>query len=220
MNEHLIIALLAGYFMGSIPFGLLLVQLAGKGDIRKVGSGTMGATNVGRVLGTFGFVLTWILDTSKAILPFIILQNFFGFDVGMVAGAAAILGHNYPIWFGFKNSGKGFSALLGFLLVLNPIAFVTAGLIWLIVALSYGYSSLAALVVISILPVLGFAVSQIAGLICTLLVVMEFFVYKNNIKRLLAGTEPKQANLKRLSLYLFLCGLAMVILALVVYLNV
>jgi len=124
------ILILISYLLGSIPFGFLLVKWAGKGDIRKVSSGSTGATNVGRVIGTRGFVATWVLDMAKAVAAFMIGQYFFGSDFGALCGAVAVIGHIFPVWLKFKG-GKGFAPIWGFILALNPIAFAALGIIWL-----------------------------------------------------------------------------------------
>lgn len=176
--------LLIGYILGSIPFGWIFIKLAGLGDVRNIGSGTVGATNVMRIGGFKMALLTFIFDFLKAFVA----VCFFG----IWSGIAAIIGHNYPVWFGFKNSGKGFSASAGLLCALSPIAFLSCFTIWVILVLAYGYSSLAAMILLVIAPpVFGFEISNDAGYALIALAVIGFFQYRNNIKRLINGTEPK-----------------------------
>ena len=180
---EMIMNILAGYLLGSIPFGYLLVKLAGKGDVRDVGSGATGATNVNRVGGMKLAVLTMVLDLLKAF--------FAVYFFGLWAGVAAVAGHNFPVWLGFKG-GKGLASSGGFLLGLSPLAFLFSFAIWVIAALGFGYSSLAALIVLAIAPfAFGFAISNTAGWACVALAALGFFQHRANIKRLLNGTEDK-----------------------------
>ncbi|MCL2629715.1 MAG: glycerol-3-phosphate 1-O-acyltransferase PlsY [Alphaproteobacteria bacterium] len=181
--EYIIIGIIAGYLIGSIPFGFILLKLAGLGDVRKIGSGTVGATNVMR-LGGFKFALaTFILDFLKAFIP--------AYFLGPWAGIAAVVGHNYSIYLGMKSSGKGFSASGGVLTAIAPIMLLPCFAIWLVIALATGYSSLAAIVLLIITPPFGFLISNQVGAALVTLGVIGLFVYRNNIKRLLNGTEPK-----------------------------
>jgi glycerol-3-phosphate acyltransferase PlsY len=215
-----IILIIASYLLGSIPFGLLLNKLAGKGDIRKVSSGSIGATNVSRTLGIFGFIATWLLDMAKVIAPFMIFRVMLGdagtpaAAAGALAGAIAVLGHIFPVWLKFKG-GKGISGIFGFILALNPIAFVAEGLIWLLVAMSSGYSSLGALVVLLLLPVFGFAAAGFwTGIIALFLAALGFWAHRENIVRLLAGTESKmQLKLGKLTAAFVIAGIVVLGLA-------
>lgn len=182
MTMELFIALAAGYFFGSVPFGLIFTKLAGLGDVREIGSRSIGATNVMRMGGFKLAFLTFLFDLLKAAAA--------GWLFGVWAGLAAVIGHNYSVWLRFRG-GKGFSASGGFLLAVSPIAFSTCFVIWLIIALSFGYSSLAALVLLSIAPIFGFAVSNAAGWATILLAVIGFWRHRENIERLLSGTESK-----------------------------
>ncbi|MCL1785994.1 MAG: glycerol-3-phosphate 1-O-acyltransferase PlsY [Alphaproteobacteria bacterium] len=184
------ILLTISYLLGSIPFGLLLTRLAGKGDIRKVGSGGTGATNVMRVGGFKLAGATWILDMAKAMLAALLGWYFVGHDFGAFCGAAAVAGHIFPIWLSFKG-GKGISPMLGFVLATNPIIFAASGLNWLIIALGTGYSSGGSLVVLTILPFLGFAAGFNIGASCLIVSALGFYAHRENIKRLINGTESK-----------------------------
>ena len=182
MTEHLIIGIIVGYFMGSIPFGLIFTKLRGLGDIRKIGSGNIGATNVLRAGGIWLALLVIIFDMAKAIIAVYLF--------GVWSGLAAVIGHNFPIWLKFKG-GKGIASSGGFLLAVSPIAFLTCFAVWVVVALSFGYSSLGALVTLAIAPVLGFAISNTIGWAVIALVILGFWRHKENIKRLLNGKESK-----------------------------
>jgi glycerol-3-phosphate acyltransferase PlsY len=184
------ILLTTAYLLGSIPVGLLLAKWAGKGDIRKVGSGGTGATNVMRVGGFKLAAATWVLDMAKAMIAAALGWYFIGHDFGAMCGAAAVAGHIFPVWLGFKG-GKGISPMLGFMLVVNPVIFIASGLNWLLVALGTGYSSGGSLVALTILPILGFVAGFNIGLSCLFVSALGFYAHRENIKRLLAGTESK-----------------------------
>ena len=182
MTMDFLIAVLAGYFIGSVPFGFVFAKMSGIGDIRKIGSGNIGATNALRAGGVKLALATVVCDMLKATIAF----NIFG-----LAGAlAAIIGHNYPIWLKFKG-GKGIAATFGFLLGLNPLAFVLCGIVWLIVAFGFGYSSLAALATLIVMPFVGFYFYPDSFWICVAISVLGFWRHRGNIRRLAAGTEPK-----------------------------
>jgi glycerol-3-phosphate acyltransferase PlsY len=183
------------YLIGSIPFGYLLVKLSGGGDIRKTGSGNIGATNVLRA-GKKGLaILTLILDFGKGALP-VIFVNIFEPSLAPLAGFAAVIGHMYPVWLKFKG-GKGVATSLGVLMALAwPVALVAMA-IWLVTAFLFRYSSLSALVAAAFAPVLAFAFGY--GNLVWLLVAMSVLIYIKhipNIRRLLNGTESK-INLKK-----------------------
>ncbi|MCL1902555.1 MAG: glycerol-3-phosphate acyltransferase, partial [Alphaproteobacteria bacterium] len=197
--------------------GLLLVKFSGRGDIRNVSSGNIGATNVARVMGLSGFVITWALDMAKVILPVLIGGWFYGAAFGALCGAFSIVGHMFPIWLrGFKG-GKGVSTLFGYMLALNPIVFITQGLIWLIVGLSTGYSSLAAWVNWLLLPVFGFALNFWTGVVCIPLAVLGLWAQRENIKRFMNGNESKmQMSMGKMAIALVAVGLLAVGLVLIV----
>lgn len=182
--------LLIAYLLGSIPVGVLVTRLSGHGDLRSVGSGNPGATNVMRVGGLRLAGLTWLLDMAKAIIA-VLLGTYAGGDVfGAWCGFVAIVGHCFPIWSRFRG-GKGISCLFGLFLAINPLVFVFCGIEWLIVALSLGYSSLGALCVLVVAPILCFNISfgvGLAMLACSLLCLWR---HRENIGRLVGGTESK-----------------------------
>src|SRR5246127_5603985 len=138
------LAAILGYLLGAIPFGLVLTRLAGRGDIRRVGSGNIGATNVLRT-GSKGLAaLTLLLDLAKGTVAVVIARRW-GPQAGLIAAGCAILGHMFPVWLGFRG-GKGVATALGVLIPLAWPAALVAALLWLLTAVLFHYSSLAALV--------------------------------------------------------------------------
>ena len=182
--------IILSYFLGSIPMGLILTRAMGKGDLRKVGSGNIGATNVMRVGGLRMAAVTWLLDMAKAIAAVLIGSAVAGPVFGAWCGFAAIVGHCYPIWLKFRG-GNGISSLFGVLLATSPLAFITCGVEWLIVALSSGYSSFGAVVAFCLMPVLGFVISFNMGWPFLAISLLCLWRHRENIKRLLSGTESK-----------------------------
>ena len=185
-----IFSIIISYLLGSIPMGLLLTKLAGKGDLRKVGSGNIGATNVMRVGGLRMAGLVWLLDMAKAIAAVFIGKYVSGDAFGAWCGFAAIVGHCYPIWLKF-HGGKGISSLFGVLLAVSPMSFVVCGLEWLLVALSSGISSLGATIVFCLIPVLGFAISVNVGFAFLAIGLLCMWRHRDNIIRLITGSESK-----------------------------
>lgn len=183
-------AIIVAYLLGSIPMGLILTKIMGKGDLRKVGSGNIGATNVMRVGGLRAAALTWILDMAKAIAA-VIIGNVVGGPVfGAWCGFVAIVGHCYPVWLRFRG-GKGISSLFGVLLITSPVAFITCGVEWLIVALTSGYSSLGAVVAFCLMPILGFAIDFQMGWPFLAIALLCLWRHRSNIGRLINRTESK-----------------------------
>jgi glycerol-3-phosphate acyltransferase PlsY len=204
-----ILAAVGGYLLGSIPFGLVLTRAAGLGDIRDIGSGNIGATNVLRTGRRDLAAATLLLDAAKAGLALLIakgLANWLGGDtlgedtayqIGLTAGAAAFVGHCYPVWLGFKG-GKGVATFFGVLFAGPWPVGLIAGVTWLAVATMFRYSSLAALCAAAIAPVMalvaGFSWEEI---IFTLgLAALIFWRHRANIARLRAGTEPRLGDKK------------------------
>jgi glycerol-3-phosphate acyltransferase PlsY len=185
-----IFSIIISYLLGSIPMGLLLTKLAGKGDLRKVGSGNIGATNVMRVGGLRMAGLVWLLDMAKAIAAVFIGKYVAGDAFGAWCGFVAIVGHCYPIWLKFKG-GKGISSLFGVLLAVSPMSFVVCGLEWLLVALSSGVSSFGATIVFCLIPILGFAISIHVGFAFLAIGLLCMWRHRGNIARLLSGSESK-----------------------------
>lgn len=181
------------YLLGSIPFGLVLTRTAGLGDIRKIGSGNIGATNVLRTGRKDLALATLILDSGKGAIAVLTVMIATGGNQGLmaVAAAAAFLGHCFPIFLGFKG-GKGVATFLGTILALGFSVGLVACAIWLATALITRISSLSALVAAAITPFLFLVNGKwaffLAGLLMTALI---FFRHKPNIERILAGTEPR-----------------------------
>jgi acyl phosphate:glycerol-3-phosphate acyltransferase len=184
-------ALLLGYLLGSIPFGLVLTRLTGAGDLRAIGSGNIGATNVLRT-GRKGLaVLTLLLDALKGTVAVLLADYFGGPDLAILAALGAFLGHLFPVWLGFKG-GKGVATYIGVLLALVWQAAAAFCLVWLLVAFVSRYSSLSALIAAVTTPLLlwwdGYV--QEAQLFL-LLSVLLWYTHRSNLARLLAGTETK-----------------------------
>lgn len=185
-----IFVLIISYLLGSVPMGLLLTRLMGKGDLRQVGSGNIGATNVMRVGGLRMAGLVWLLDMAKAIIAVFIGKYVAGDAFGAWCGFAAIVGHCYPIWLRFKG-GKGISSLFGVLLAVSPMSFIVCGIEWLLVALSSGMSSFGATIVFCLIPVLGFAISVQVGFAFLAIGLLCLWRHRGNIMRLISGQESK-----------------------------
>jgi glycerol-3-phosphate acyltransferase PlsY len=187
---HLLVAFLGAYLIGSIPFGLILSRAAGHGDIRRIGSGNIGATNVLRTGDKKLAAATVVLDMAKGGVV-VLLARRWGVDAAVIAASGAVIGHVFPVWLGFKG-GKGVATALGVLLALSWPAGALACATWLAVAALTRYSSLAALVALAASPVYMYLFSErrevqfAAGL-----AVVIWARHSANITRLLAGAEPK-----------------------------
>ena len=182
--------LIFAYISGSIPMGLLLTRFMGKGDLRRVGSGNIGATNVMRVGGLRMAAATWVLDMAKVVLPVLIGWGWGNVGFGAWCGFVAIVGHCFPIWLRFRG-GKGVSGLFGMLLAISPLSFIFIGIEWLIVALSSGYSSLGALVVFCLVPIFGFVIDINVGYAFLATALLCLIRHRANIVRLVRGDESK-----------------------------
>jgi acyl phosphate:glycerol-3-phosphate acyltransferase len=183
-------ALVFGYLLGSIPFGLILAKLFGLGDLRKIGSGNIGATNVLRAGSKWLAALTLLLDAAKGTAAVLFAARW-GETAAMLAGLGAFLGHLYPVWLGF-NGGKGVATFIGVLLGLYWPAAVVFCAVWLLIALLARYSSLSALVA-SAASVCALALTgqwQLAALFL-LLTVLLYIRHAGNIGRLLRGEETR-----------------------------
>ncbi|MFQ6777777.1 MAG: glycerol-3-phosphate 1-O-acyltransferase PlsY, partial [Alphaproteobacteria bacterium] len=176
--------------LGSIPMGMLITKMAGKGDLRQVGSGNIGATNVMRVGGLRLAGLVWLLDMLKAIIAVFVGFKVGGSDFSAWCGFVAVFGHCFPVWLKFRG-GKGISCLFGTVLAVNPLVFLFCGIEWLIVALGFGYSSGGALIVFCSLPIWGFIISNSVGFAFTAIAVLCLIRHKDNIKRLFNKSESK-----------------------------
>jgi glycerol-3-phosphate acyltransferase PlsY len=195
MAEHadsiaFLIALVGGYLIGSVPFGLLLTKAAGLGDIRQVGSGNIGATNVLRT-GRKGLAAaTLILDGLKGAVAVLLARQFLG-DQDVVVGTAAVLGHLFPVWLGFRG-GKGVATGLGVLLAAAWPVGLACCAVWLVAAKILKMSSAAALTAFAAAPLFALVLSSADhALMALLIAVLVFWRHEANIRRLLAGTEPR-----------------------------
>jgi glycerol-3-phosphate acyltransferase PlsY len=180
-----------GYLLGSIPFGLVITRLAGKGDIRSIGSGNIGATNVLRTGRKELAALTLIFDALKGTAAVLIAYWYGGQDLAVLAALGAFLGHLFPVWLRFKG-GKGVATYIGLLIAFAWQAALAFCLVWLVVAALTRYSSLAGLVAsLAALIVLWFDGYLQEAQLFALLTVMMWAKHHHNIARLLSGTESK-----------------------------
>jgi acyl phosphate:glycerol-3-phosphate acyltransferase len=195
-NTHTLIAIAIGYLLGSIPFGYLLTRAAGLGDVRSVGSGNIGATNVLRTGHKGLAALTLLLDALKGTAA-VLIGHWIGAAGGvailasLLAGLAAFLGHVFPVWLGFRG-GKGVATYIGVLLGVDWRAALAFCGIWLLVALLTRYSSLSALIAALITPIGLFAFADHAtALLAAVLSALLIYKHRTNIRRLAAGEEPR-----------------------------
>lgn len=185
----MLLAAALGYLLGSVPFGLVITKAAGLGDIRKVGSGNIGATNVLRTGRKDLALATLLLDSGKGAIAVLIAYALSW--PPEVAGAAAFLGHCFPVWLKFQG-GKGVATFLGTLLALWFPAGAFACAIWLGCAFLFKYSSLAALIAAAASPLVLFAMGKPAFAVAALFMAALIFIrHRTNIARLLKGEEPK-----------------------------
>ena len=190
-----VLFIIGSYLLGAVPFGLIFTKLLSRVDVRTVGSGNIGATNVLRAAGKKAALLTLLADALKGYLPVLIAKLLFQDDyVTILCGAAAVLGHNFPVYLKFKG-GKGVAASYGVVLAVSPLIGLFCLLAWLIAALLWRYSSLSALVSFACYPLLTFFMTTPAsrpyGLLSLFIFGMIYYRHRENIKRLLAGTESK-----------------------------
>ncbi len=183
-------ALFLGYLLGSIPFGLLITRMAGLGDVRNIGSGNIGATNVLRTGNKSLAAATLLLDALKGTTA-VLIGGMYGPDVAIIAGFGAFLGHLYPVWLKFRG-GKGVATYIGVLLGLLPIGLAIFAIVWLVTALISRYSSLAALIAAIVVPVAMFLLGhiQIAELF-TVMSAITIIKHRANISRLISGQESR-----------------------------
>jgi acyl phosphate:glycerol-3-phosphate acyltransferase len=186
---------LGGYLLGSIPFGLIASRLAGYGDIRAIGSGNIGATNVLRTGNKALAFATLLLDGGKgaaaALVAGALVPEHAALPAALVASGAAVLGHNFPVWLGFRG-GKGLATTLGVLLAVAWPAGLGACAVWLATAVVFRISSLAALAALAASPVLMLWFADgTRAIFAAGLALLGFARHSSNIRRLLAGTEPK-----------------------------
>ncbi|HYL61907.1 MAG TPA: glycerol-3-phosphate 1-O-acyltransferase PlsY [Candidatus Methylomirabilis sp.] len=199
LNETLIAIPIAAYLLGSIPFGLLLGKLFGTADVRKAGSGNIGATNVARVAGPVAGMLTLLLDAGKGALAVLLAVRLAGGSAlwMMIAGLCALLGHCFPIWLGFRG-GKGVATAAGVFLVLCPLACLGAAILFLLVVIYWRFVSLGSISAAAAMPLLMYFfwaphhapphAITFGSLAAALLIVYK---HDGNIRRLVRGNEPR-----------------------------
>ena len=193
MNDPLAISLIvASYLIGAIPFGLLVARAMGGVDIRTMGSGNIGATNVLRAVGKKAGATALLLDISKGAVPVLIAELVYDQNglITLYCALAAFFGHLYPIYLGFKG-GKGVATALGTVSAWVPIAGVTTLLIWIVTAKTFKFSSLAALIAFASLPLVLFLLEKPTPMLASfVLTTLIFWRHRANIQRLIAGCEP------------------------------
>ncbi|MEP1610879.1 MAG: glycerol-3-phosphate 1-O-acyltransferase PlsY [Roseobacter sp.] len=192
-NSLSVIALWAmiGYLLGSIPFGMILAKIMGLGNLRNIGSGNIGATNVLRTGNKLAAALTLLLDGGKGAVAVLAARTIGGEDLAQIAGLAAMLGHCYPIWLRFAG-GKGVATFLGIVLALSFPVGIGCCLAWLVGALTTRISSMGALVSsVASVPIAFVLGAGHIVMLCLALTALIFWRHRANIARITAGTEPK-----------------------------
>ncbi|NND19280.1 MAG: glycerol-3-phosphate 1-O-acyltransferase PlsY [Silicimonas sp.] len=186
----LLLAALVAYLLGSIPFGIVVTRLFGLGDIRKIGSGNIGATNVLRTGSKSAALTTVLLDAGKGLLAVIGARALVGEDAAQVAALFSFLGHLFPVWLGFRG-GKGVATLLGAIVGLSPLLGFVALLAWLFTFFVYRISSLSALMAAPFTVLVAFLVDE-REMLAFLIVSGALMIWKHwpNVRRLIDGTEP------------------------------
>ncbi len=191
MDLNIIILIIASYISGSIPYGMIIIKILGYGDIRKIGSGNIGATNVLRTGNKIIAIAVLFFDIVKCFLPTYLVIYLYNHDVGLLCGLFCIIGHIFPIWLNFKG-GKGVACLFGFILAANPLFFLIILIIWLIVAYISKYSSLGS-IISTVTMVFLFLIyeTNINIVIPVIISALILFKHKENIKRLITKKENK-----------------------------
>jgi acyl phosphate:glycerol-3-phosphate acyltransferase len=190
MTREMLFALALGYLLGSIPFGLVLTRLAGKGDIREIGSGNIGATNVLRTGSRPLAMLTLVLDCLKATAAILAAQLLFGRETGAFAATGALVGHLYPVWLRFRG-GKGAATLLGILLALLWPAAILYAAVWVLLLLTFRISSVAGMSAAVSAPLAAFVLHSTYFPMLLGFALLVLWKHRENIKRLIRGTEPR-----------------------------
>jgi glycerol-3-phosphate acyltransferase PlsY len=195
MNREMLFALALGYLLGSIPFGLLLTRLSGKGDLRNIGSGNIGATNVLRTGSKLLALLTLVLDCLKATAAILIAKRLFGEETAIPAAAGALVGHLYPVWLKFRG-GKGAATFLGILIPLLPIAAVVYAAVWILQLLTFRISSVAGMTAAISAPITATILRSALFPMLLGFAVLVLWKHRENILRLTRGTEPRIGRAK------------------------
>ncbi|MDD3668840.1 MAG: glycerol-3-phosphate 1-O-acyltransferase PlsY [Alphaproteobacteria bacterium] len=191
MYLQIVLAIVVGYLAGSVPWGLVLTRFAGLGDIRKIGSGNIGATNVLRTGRKDLALATLLLDIFKAGAVAGLFWWGASKNLGFLAGFMAVIGHNFPVWLRFKG-GKGVASSLGLMLCMTPVVGIETALTWLVVAFAFKYSSLSALVAMTLAPVFAIFAASPSAVVCyAALALLSIWRHRSNIRRLIHGTESK-----------------------------
>ena len=195
MTREMLFALALGYLLGSIPFGLVLTRLAGKGDIRDIGSGNIGATNVLRTGSKLLAAVTLVLDCLKATAAIVIAQLLFGRETGGAAAAGAFIGHLYPLWLKFRG-GKGAATLFGVLIALLWPAAIVYAAVWILLLLTIRISSVAGMSAAISAPIAAFVLHSTYFPMLLGFAVLVLWKHRENIIRLRRGTEPRIGKAK------------------------
>ena len=195
MTREMLFALALGYLFGSIPFGLVLTRLAGKGDLRSIGSGNIGATNVLRTGSKPLAALTLILDCLKATAAILLAKRVFGDESMAFAATGALVGHLYPVWLKFRG-GKGAATLFGILIALLWQAAVVYALVWIFLLLTLRISSVAGMAAAISAPIAAFVLHSTYLPMLLGFAVLVLWKHRENILRLLRGTEPRIGRAK------------------------
>ena len=191
----MLFAVVLGYVFGSIPFGLLLSLLGGKGDIRNIGSGNIGATNVLRTGSKFLAALTLILDCLKATAAILLAKRLLGDEIAPLAAAGALIGHLYPLWLKFRG-GKGVATYLGILIPLLPAAAAIYAAVWVMVLVTLRISSVAGMVAALSAPIAAILLHSPLFPMLLGFSVLVLWKHRKNILRLKMGTEPRIGSAK------------------------
>lgn len=183
------------YLIGAVPFGLIFTRYFSNIDVRTIGSGNIGATNVLRASGKKAAILTLLADSLKGFIPVLVVQSFFNNDTTMaLAGSATVLGHIFPVYLKFKG-GKGVATSFGVVLAVAPLVGLACLIVWLVAAVLWRYSSLSALMAFACYPIITFSTSigsrKPLAALSLFIFGMMYYRHRENIKRLIAGMEPK-----------------------------
>ena len=190
ISQTYVLTAIIAYLAGSIPFGLILVNITGAGNLREIGSGNIGATNVLRTGRKNIAIATLILDCGKGGVTVIVAQSY-GLDLAVIAGVCSVVGHIFPIWLKFRG-GKGVATVLGVLLAIAWLVGLTAVATWLIVAAIFRYSSLAAILALTLSTVYAWYLPDTnVSIMTTLIAGLSILRHKENMWRLIKGNESK-----------------------------